>query len=178
MTLLGTIRNCPALVRSLVARQVISCTWPSRSPICNPVADAEGLLDLDGEAGEEVAERVLQREAHDHGADGGGGQQLLAQQHRADHDEEADDDDVLDDRGEAIGRPVLAPRVGEQRDRSALTIARTSVSRASAETSARRRPAPGRRANLEAERSRGAARREHQPAADEAAADGRPAARA
>ena len=35
----------------------------------HPVADAERLLDLNREAGEQVAERVLQREADDHGAD-------------------------------------------------------------------------------------------------------------
>ena len=78
------IRNCPALVRSLVARQVTSCTWPSRSPSCDPLPHAERLLDLDRQPGEEIAERVLQREADDDGAHRGGGEQLLAHQHGGD----------------------------------------------------------------------------------------------
>jgi hypothetical protein len=83
----------------------------------HPLPDAERLLDLNRESGEQVAERVLQREADNNGADGGCGQQLLAQQHRADHDEEDDDGEVLDDRREAIGGAILAPGVGDERDR-------------------------------------------------------------
>ena len=82
----------------------------------HPVADAKRLLDLNREAGKQVAERVLQREADHHRADRRRRQQLLAQQHRADHDEERDDGDVLDDRREAIGRAILPPRIGDQRD--------------------------------------------------------------
>jgi hypothetical protein len=81
------------------------------------MTDSEWFLDLNGEAGKQVAERVLQREAHDNGSNGRRGQQLLAQQHRADHGEEHDDDEVLDDRREAIGRAIQPPRVGDERDR-------------------------------------------------------------
>ena len=108
MTLFGTIRNSPSLVRSLVARQVISCTCAFATADLHPLADAERLLDLNREPGEQVAERVLQREADHDRADGRRRQQLLAQQHRADHDEQHDDGEVLDDRREAIGGAILA----------------------------------------------------------------------
>ena len=68
MTLFGTTRNSPSFVRSFVARQVISCTCALAAADLNPLADPEGLLDLDSEAGKQVAERVLQREAHHDGA--------------------------------------------------------------------------------------------------------------
>ena len=77
---------------------------------------AEGLLDLDRHAREEIAERVLQGEAHHHGADGGSREQLLAHQHRRDDEEQPDDGDVLHDGGEAIGGAAVAPRVDQQRD--------------------------------------------------------------
>ena len=67
--LFGTITKLPALVRILVARQVISLTRPSMLGDAHPVADAERLLDLNRQPGKEVAERVLQREADDHRAD-------------------------------------------------------------------------------------------------------------
>jgi hypothetical protein len=46
------------------------------------MADPEGLLDLNGEAGKQVAERVLQREAHHNRADGCVVSNRFQQQHR------------------------------------------------------------------------------------------------
>ena len=117
MTLFGTIRNWPALVRSLVARQVISVHLAFAIAELHPLPDAKRLLDLNREARKQIAERVLQREADDDRADRRRRQQLLAQQHRADRDEENDDGEVLDDRRKAIGRAIRSPGIGDQRDR-------------------------------------------------------------
>ena len=59
----------PALVRSLVARQVTSATAPFVIADPHPLPDVERLLALDRQAGEGVAERVLQREAEHDRAD-------------------------------------------------------------------------------------------------------------
>ena len=84
MMLFGTTTKLPALVRSLVARQVTSADAPLEIADADPVADAERLLALDAEAGEGVAERVLQREADDHGADRRRRQQLVLEDERRD----------------------------------------------------------------------------------------------
>ncbi len=69
MMLLGTID-----VGAGARRQLGGAPGHLRDPAfevadLDPVADAERLLDLDAESGEGVAQRVLQREADDDGAD-------------------------------------------------------------------------------------------------------------
>ena len=54
----------------------------------DPVADAKRLLDLNRKPREQIAERVLQREADDDGADRRRRQQLLLHQHRGDDREQ------------------------------------------------------------------------------------------
>jgi hypothetical protein len=81
------------------------------------MANAERLLDLDRQAGEQVPERVLQREANHHCAHARRREQLLAQQQRANHGEDRDHAEVLDDGGELVGGAILAPGIDEQRDR-------------------------------------------------------------
>ena len=81
----------------------------------HPVADTKRLLDLNREAGEQVAQGVLQGEAQYHRADRRRGEQLLAQQHGADRHEQRDHGGVLHDAREAIAWPIVAPLVGGQR---------------------------------------------------------------
>ncbi len=59
------------------------------------VADVEGLLDADGDAGEHVGQGVLQRQAQHDGDDAGGGQHPLHRQaqHRVQHDQGGGDVD-------------------------------------------------------------------------------------
>ena len=85
----------------------------------NPVADAKRFLDLDRKAGEQIAERVLQREADDHGAHGGGRDDLFLQDDRRGNGEQGNRQRVLHDVGKAIGRPIDAPRVDHDRDDAA-----------------------------------------------------------
>ena len=134
------------------------------------MSDAEGLFDLDGEPGKEVAQRVLEREAHHHGTDGRGRQQLLAQQHRGDRAEETDDGHVLDDGGEPIGRPVVAPRVDQQGDDQ--VDERQDQDEPGQRRGQRPVTQPLADGQLEAEEREEQPGAEHQPAADEAAADG------
>ncbi len=82
----------------------------------HPVADAERLLDLNRQPGEEVAEGVLQREADDDGAHRRGGEHLLVEQQRRRHREQGDDDDVLHDRRHTFRDAVRTPRVEQQAD--------------------------------------------------------------
>ena len=80
----------------------------------HPVADLDGVVDLDGEAAEQVAERVLHREGDHRGEDRRGGDDArevdpgAAQLHEAVDHVRHQDDDVLDD-----ARP-LAPYEWQQ----------------------------------------------------------------
>ena len=131
MMLLGTMTKLPDLVRSLVARQVTSATRPSNSPTRIQCADAKRLLALDAEAGKRVPERVLQREADDHGADRRRREELVVEDERRDEHQQADDDRVLEDRREGIGHAVRAQRVDEAETSRLITAAaKTSRSRA------------------------------------------------
>ena len=105
----------PALVRSFVARHVISDDPPLEVPDLDPVADLEGPLALDREACEGIPEGVLQREAHDHGPHGRRCQELLLKGEGRNNQQHADDDRVLDDCRESIAHAVDAERV-DQRD--------------------------------------------------------------
>ena len=107
----------PAFVRSLVARQVTSVDAPLELADSDPVADVERLLALDRQAGEGVAERVLQREAEHDGADRRGREQPIAEEGRATSDQ-ADDDEVLEDRREAIRHAIEPQRVDRDQDRA------------------------------------------------------------
>ena len=80
------------------------------------MADAKRLLDLNRQARDEVAERVLQREAEDDGAGGGRGEHAVAQDQRGRHGKQQKDDRVLNDVGEAVGQPIVAPRIDDERD--------------------------------------------------------------
>ena len=82
----------------------------------NPVADAKRLLALDAEPGKRVPERVLEREADDHGADGRRRQQLVLEDERRDEHQQADDHRVLEDRRKRVRHPVRAQRVDEDVD--------------------------------------------------------------
>ena len=84
----------------------------------DPVADAKRLLDLNRQPGEQIAERVLQREPDDDGADRGRGEDLLLQNQRRGDREETDDDGVLDDGRKAIGQPIDAPRIDRRARRA------------------------------------------------------------
>ena len=77
--LFGTMTKLPDLVRSLVARQVTSDDAPFEVADLDPRPDAERLLALDRQAGEGVAERVLQREADDRRAHRRRRQQLVVE---------------------------------------------------------------------------------------------------
>ena len=134
------------------------------------MTDPERLLDLDGEAGEEIAERVLQGEADDHGADRRGGQQLLVEEQRRRHGEQADDDDVLDDGRHAFGRPIPSPRIDEQRDAGDEAGGDEGQPRHPAEQ--RRVAQPAADADLDGGRRREQHRREHQTGAQEPATHG------
>ena len=81
----------------------------------DPVADVERLLALEREAGERVAERVLEREADDDGADRGGRDEPVGNERRGEHDQ-ADDHEVLDDRREPVRHAVRAQRVDQADD--------------------------------------------------------------
>ena len=166
MTLFGTIRNCAVLGAQLGRAPGDLLHLAFAIADLHPLADAKRLLDLNREAGKQVAERVLQREADHDRADRRRRQQLLAQQHRADHDEEDDDGEVLDDRREAIGRAIQPPRIGDQRDRG--------VDDREDDRQARERrqeldvAQPLARGDLEQCEAEDQPRREQQPAADEA----------
>ena len=77
----------------------------------HPVADAERLLDLNGEPGEQIAERVLQRQPDDDRADRGRRHHAIAKDQRRDEREQRDDERVLDDVGKALGDPIGAPGI-------------------------------------------------------------------
>ena len=84
-TLFGTTTKLPAFVRIFVARHVISADHAVLAADRHPMADAKRLLDLNREAREQIAERVLQREADHHGADRRRRDDFLRQkQHRRD----------------------------------------------------------------------------------------------
>ena len=82
----------------------------------NPVADAKRLLALNAKPGERVPERVLEREADDHGADRRGREELVLEHERRDEHQEADDHRVLEDRRKRVRDPVRAQRVDENVD--------------------------------------------------------------
>ena len=80
------------------------------------MADAERLFDLNREARKEIAERVLQRKAEDHGADGGRREDSFLEEERRRQREERDDDRVLNDVRELIRDAIDPPRIDEQND--------------------------------------------------------------
>jgi hypothetical protein len=80
------------------------------------VADTERLFDLNREACEEIAERVLQRQAENHGADGGRREDSFLQVERRGHREERDDERVLHDVREFLGNSIDAPRIDRDDD--------------------------------------------------------------
>ena len=95
----------PDFVRIFVARHVISRDGPFVVADGDPVADAERLLDLDREPGERVAQRLLQREAHDRRHDRGRGQKLrVRERDDGGHGDEERDDRVLHDGRRPLGR--------------------------------------------------------------------------
>ena len=101
IVLFGTTTTLPAFVTIFVARQVISRTDPSIAADRHPVADAERPLDLNRQAGEQVAQRVLQREPEHDGAHRRRRQDAIAQNERRDHAEEQNEKRVLHDRQES-----------------------------------------------------------------------------
>ena len=84
---------------------------PLELPNLYPVPDVERALALNGQAGECVAECVLQSEADDDRADRGSRQKFLLEDERRDDQEQPDDNGVLEDRGKAVGDPIRAQRV-------------------------------------------------------------------
>ena len=104
-------------MRILVARHVISLTQSVLPADRDPVADAKWLLDLNGQAGEQIAQRVLQREADDHGANRRRRQNAIAQDERRDHARTAAITSVSWTMfGESIGNAIDAPWIDRQRD--------------------------------------------------------------
>ncbi len=77
----------------------------------HPIADTERLFHLDGEAGEQVAQRVLQREPDHHGAHRRCGEDALLKNQRGGHREERDHERVLDDVRKALGKAIDVPRI-------------------------------------------------------------------
>jgi hypothetical protein len=80
------------------------------------VTDAKRLLDLNREAGEQVPQRVLQREAEHHRADRRRCQNLFLHEQDGRQREHPDDNRVLNDGGELLGHAVLAPWVDREDD--------------------------------------------------------------
>ena len=115
-TLFGTMTKLPALARIFVARHVISPTMPSTPPIVTQCPTRKGCSDLDREAGEEIAERILQRETDDDGADRRRRENLLLQDERRRQREQRDDDGVLNDVRESLGDAVHLPGVDGEGD--------------------------------------------------------------
>jgi hypothetical protein len=78
------------------------------------VADAERLFDLNREARKEIAERVLQRKAENHGADRRRREDAFLEEERRRHREERDDERVLHDIREFLGDAIDPPRIDRQ----------------------------------------------------------------
>ena len=92
-------------------------SWEAKKDKVSRNRALERALDLNRESRERVAERVLEREAHDDGTHRGGGEELLTQEDSSDHAERAEDDRVLEDRGKPLWDPIGAQRVDEDDNR-------------------------------------------------------------
>ena len=90
-TLFGRMTKLPALRAQLGRAPGDLGDAPFVLADPDPVPDVERLLALDREAGEGVAERVLQREAEHDRADRRGREQLLAEERRREQDQPDDD---------------------------------------------------------------------------------------
>ena len=114
--LFGTTTKLPLFVRTFTARQVISLTSPSMSAIRTHWPTAKWFFDLNRQAREQVAQRVLQREAHDHRTDRSGGKDFFLKDHRRADGEEPDDDGILHDGRKAIRQTMHAPWIDDHGD--------------------------------------------------------------
>ena len=86
------------------------------APRADPVPDVERLLDLDGQARHEVAQRVLEREPRHDGADGRRREELLLHHERRHHGEQDEHEDVLHDGREVVRHAVCPQGVDQHQD--------------------------------------------------------------
>jgi len=116
MRLLGRITRLPSFVRIFVARQVTAVTIPRGCPQRSTARHENGRSNLNADPGEQVGQRVLERETHGRGRDCGAGQRLrVASEYvQGDRSEQGDDDRVLHDGRGAVRRAIPEPRVEYQ----------------------------------------------------------------
>ena len=100
MMLFGTTTKLPALVRSLVARQVISATRPSKSPTLIQWPTLNGRSLWIARPAKALPSGVLEREAHHHGPTADVVSSWSWKDEGRNDQQHADDDRVLDDRRE------------------------------------------------------------------------------
>ena len=86
------------------------------APGADPVPDMERFFDLDGEARDEVAQRVLERQPRHDGADGRRREELLFHHERGHHREQDEHQDVLHDGREVVRHPIRPQGVDQHQD--------------------------------------------------------------